>query len=227
MVGETNQQTRTGQELIAALAAFDTATLFEAAGQKGMVDPGIRPAWTGAQLCGRVFTVWCPPGDNLMLHQAVAAAEAGDVLVACTNNFTLAGAWGEILTVAAQARGIAGLVIDGAVRDTSAIASRGFPVFTRGLAIASCTKERFGVLNEPLIFGGIWVRPGDVIAADVDGIVVIGQEHTGQVLEAAEKRRDREAGIMEQLQKGRTTLELLGLPALRRKGHAAEKAHGA
>jgi 4-hydroxy-4-methyl-2-oxoglutarate aldolase len=189
--------------------------LFEAAGQKGMIDPAIRPAWPGASMCGPAVTVLCPPGDNLMLHHAVTLAQPGDVLVASIHNFVLAGAWGEILTVAAQARGIAGLVIDGAVRDTSAIAPRGFPIFSRGLAIGSCTKERYGKINEPLIVGGILVRPGDVVVADVDGIVVLEQEKVAKVLEAAEQRRQREQVLMEQLQAGKTTIELLGLPPVR------------
>jgi 4-hydroxy-4-methyl-2-oxoglutarate aldolase len=225
MIGEINQQSRTWQELVTALASFDSATLFEAAGQKGMVDPAIRPAWTGAQLCGRVLTVWCPPGDNLMLHHAVTVAQPGDVLVASVNNFMFTGAWGEILTVAAQAREIAGLVIDGAVRDSGAIASRGFPVFSRGLAIGSCTKERYGSLNEPMIFGGVATRPGDLIVADVDGIVIIDQQEAEKVLEGAESRRIREQHLMEELRKGRTTIELLGLPPVRRAGRAGEKEH--
>lgn len=226
MVGQISEQRRSWQELISVFSSFDTATLYEAAGQKGMVDPAIRPAWSGAHLCGRVLTVSCPPGDNLMLHQAVTVAEPGDVLVASVNNYVLAGAWGEILTVAAQARGIAGLVIDGAVRDTSAIAGRGFPIFSRGLAIGSCTKERFGLINEPLLFGGVPIRPGDIVVADVDGIVIIDQDRADDVLVAAENRRPREQELIEQLLDGKTTLELLGLPALRR-GERAEKVHGA
>src|SRR5262245_56968513 len=92
-------------------AEFDPATLYEAAGQKGMIDPAIRPAWPGARVCGRAATVECPPGDNLMLHVAVANATPGVVLVATVGGYLSAGAWGEILTAAAQARGIAGLVI--------------------------------------------------------------------------------------------------------------------
>ena len=209
-------------ELIKTLSTFDSATLFEAAGQRGMVDPAIRPAWPGAALCGPVVTVLCPPGDNLMLHHAVTLAKPGDVLVASICNFVLAGAWGEILTVAAQARGIAGLVFDGAVRDTSAIAPRGFPIFSRGLAIGSCTKERFGKINEPLIVGGVRVRPGDIVVADVDGVVIIEQEQAAKVCAAAEQRRQREQVLMTQLQAGKTTIELLGLPPVR-----AEQGQGA
>src|SRR3972149_1124155 len=91
---------------------FDPATLYEAAGRRGMVDPAIRPAWPGAKVCGIAASLECPPGDNLMLHLAVAAATPGVVLVANAGGFLRAGAWGEILTVAAQAKGVAGLVID-------------------------------------------------------------------------------------------------------------------
>src|SRR5512135_1661538 len=154
----------TGREsLIKRLHGFDTATLFEAAGQRGMVDPAIRPAWPGARLCGPVVTVECPPADNLMLHHAVAAAPRGVVIVATLGGCLAAGAWGEILTAAAQCRGVAGLAVDGAVRDIEAIRRRGFPVFSRGLAIGACTKERFGTLNRPVQFGGVMVHPGDVI----------------------------------------------------------------
>lgn len=127
---------------------FDPATLYEAAGLRGMVDPCIRPAWPGARICGVAVTVECPPGDNLMLHHAVAAARPDEVIVATTGGYLLAGAWGEVLTVAAQAKGVTGLAIDGAARDIQAIAGHGFPIFSRGLAIGACTNKRFG-----------WARP--------------------------------------------------------------------
>jgi 4-hydroxy-4-methyl-2-oxoglutarate aldolase len=198
-------------QLLSGIAEFDAATLYEAAGSRGMVDPAIRPAWAGAHLCGRALTVCCPPGDNLMLHLAVTLARPGDVLVASVDNHVLAGAWGEILTVAAQARSIAGLAIDGAVRDIQAIAGHGFPVFSRGLAIGSCTKDKIGKVNEPLDFGGVRVHPGDIVVGDADGLVVIGQDRSEEVYAAALARRRREQDIMDGLRNGKTTLELLGL----------------
>jgi 4-hydroxy-4-methyl-2-oxoglutarate aldolase len=189
---------------------FDPATLYEAAGQKGMVDPAIRPAWRGARICGRAVTVECPPGDNLMLHVGVADAQPGVVIVANVGGYLLTGAWGEVLTTAAQARGIAGLVIDGAVRDIDAIEALRFPVFSRGLAIGSCTKERPGRLNEPVQFGGAVVRPGDLVFGNTDGLVIVAHERI-EVYQAAVRRRAREADIIGRLQQGRTTLELLSL----------------
>jgi 4-hydroxy-4-methyl-2-oxoglutarate aldolase len=192
-------------------AGFDPATLYEAAGQKGMVDPSIRPAWSGARVCGRAATVECPPGDNLMLHIAVANARPGVVIVATVGSYLSAGAWGEILTAAAQARGVAGLVIDGAVRDIDAIRATTFPVFSRGLAIGSCTKERPGKLDVPIQIGGAVVHPGDLILGDADGLVVIEQDRLDAVYETAVGRRERESEIISQLREGRTTIELLGL----------------
>jgi 4-hydroxy-4-methyl-2-oxoglutarate aldolase len=176
-------------------ADFDPATLYEAAGQRGMVDPAIRPAWSGARLCG----------------VAATDAPSGVIVVATVSGHVGAGAWGEILTTAAQARGIAGLAIDGAVRDIDAIREAQFPVFSRGLAIGSCTKVRPGKVGIPIQFGGVIVRPGDIILGAADGMVVLEQERLDDVYETALSRRSRESDIITKLRQGRTTLELLGL----------------
>jgi 4-hydroxy-4-methyl-2-oxoglutarate aldolase len=204
-----HRSSRTGD--LTRFAEFDPATLFEAAGQRGMIDPSIRPAWPGARVCGPAATVECPPGDNLMLHVAVANATPGVVLVATVGGYLSAGAWGEILTAAAQARGIAGLVIDGAARDIDAIRQVTFPVFSRGLAIGACTKERPGELGHAIQFGGATVKPGDLVLGDADGLVVVEQERLDEVYETAVKRRKRESEIIAKLRQGHTTMELLGL----------------
>ena len=202
------------ETMVEKFVGFDPATLYEAAGHQGMVDPAIRPAWAGARLCGAALTVECPPGDNLMLHHAVASATPGVVIVACVGEYCRAGCWGEILTAAAQAKGVAGLAVDGAVRDVEAIADRRFAVFSRGLAIGATTKERFGRLGAPIRFGGVPVKSGDIILGDADGIVVVDQDRAEEVYQKASKRRTREAEIMERLSQGKTTVELLGLPRL-------------
>jgi 4-hydroxy-4-methyl-2-oxoglutarate aldolase len=200
--------------VVEGILSFDPATLYEAAGQRGMVDPTIRPAWAGARIGGVVATVECPPKDNLMLHHAVASAKPGVVIVANLGSYLLAGAWGEILTVAAQAKGIRGLAVDGAVRDIDAIAERLFPVFSRGAAIGACTKERAGTLNCAINFGGLIVRTGDIMVGNSDGLVVIEQERAEEVYDIASRRRQREADMMDELSRGKTTLELLGLSPL-------------
>lgn len=192
-------------------ADFDPATLYEASGRQGMVDPAIRPAWRGARVCGPAVTVECPPGDNLMLHVAVAHARPGVVIVASVGGYLQAGAWGEILTEAARARGIAGLVIDGAVRDIDAIEASGFPVFSRGLAIGSCTKERAGKVDVVIQLGGAAVRPGDLVFGNADGLVIVERDRIDDVYQAAAGRRRKELEIITKLREGRTTMELLGL----------------
>jgi 4-hydroxy-4-methyl-2-oxoglutarate aldolase len=204
-------RTAAGSERVERFAEFDPATLYEAAGQRGMIDPAIRAAWPGARVCGLAATVLCPPGDNLMLHVAVATAPPGVVIVASVGAYMWAGAWGEILTAAAQARDLAGLAIDGAVRDIDAIRQVKFPVFSRGSAIGSCTKERPGQAGVPIPFGGVLVRPGDLILGDADGLVVVEQERLDDVYEKALTRRQRESDIISKLRQGRTTMELLGL----------------
>ena len=205
-----SSMTRTG-DAVERFAEFDPATLYEAAGRTGMVDPSIRPAWPGAKVCGPALTVECPPSDNLMLHVAVAHAEPGVVIVATVAGHLMAGAWGEILTEAARVRGVAGLVIDGAVRDIDAIEAARFPVFSRGLAIGACTKEKVGHLQTTIQFGGASVRPGDLIFGNADGIVVIEQDRMDAVYELALNRRKKEVEIIGKLREGRTTMELLDL----------------
>jgi 4-hydroxy-4-methyl-2-oxoglutarate aldolase len=190
---------------------FDPATLYEASGRRGMVDPAIRPAWHGARVCGPAVTVACPPSDNLMLHVAVARARPGVIVVATVGGHLQAGAWGEILTEAARARGVAGLVIDGAVRDIDAIEASRFPVFSRGLAIGSCTKERPGKLDVAIQFGGVTVRPGDLVFGNADGLVIVEHDRIDDVYQAAAGRRRKELEIITKLREGRTTMELLGL----------------
>jgi 4-hydroxy-4-methyl-2-oxoglutarate aldolase len=159
---------------------------------------------------GPAVTVMCHPGDNLMIHVAVAGAEPGDVLVVQTHDPGY-GVWGEVLTVAAQARGIIGLVLDGSVRDLAAIRRREFPVFARGVALRGAAKARQGTVNSPISCGGQPVWPGDMIAADESGIVVMPPEDVEQILFRADERSRKEAQMMSELKSGRTTLELLGL----------------
>jgi 4-hydroxy-4-methyl-2-oxoglutarate aldolase len=192
------------------LLRLGTATVYEAAGAEGGLDPGIRPAWPGARLCGAALPVECSPGDNLAIHLAVEAAEPGAVLVVDTRGH-LAGYWGEVLTVAGQARGVAGLVIDGGVRDSEGLARLGFPVFARGLSILRTVKHEPGRVGEPVVVGGAAVRAGDVVLADADGVVVVRAERLAEVVEASRARVAREDRVMERLRAGELTLDLLGL----------------
>lgn len=205
-------------DLRARLAAIDTATIHEAQARLGALDAAIKPAWPAPRTAGRAFTARCHPGDNLAIHRAVAVAEPGDVLVVDAGGH-LAGYWGEVLAVAAQARGIAGLVIDGGCRDVEAVAELGFGMWARGISIAGCVKATPGWIGEPIACGGVVVRTGDFIVADGDGVVVVPAELVESTTSAAEARVTKERHMIERLRNGELTLDLFGLrDALARHG---------
>ncbi len=198
-------------EMVRRFREIPCATAYEAAGQRGMMDPAIRPIYPTAKICGPALTVSCHVGDNLMIHKAVAIAQPGDVLVVTIRSDARSGAWGEILTTAAQARGVTGLVIDGGVRDVEANEKKRFPIFSRGIAVGATMKKNLGTINHPIVCGDVEVRPGDLVLADRDGVVIVPREKCEQILSESVAREEREKVLMEKLGEGNTTLELLGL----------------
>ena len=172
--------------------------------------PGIGMLSGAGRLAGPALTAMCHPGDNLMIHVAVAQAEPGAVLVVQCHDPSY-GVWGEVLTVAAQARGIAGLVLDGSVRDLGAMRRLGFPVFARGTALRGTGKSGPGTVASAVTCGGTPVWPGDLIVADESGIVVVRPGEAEDILVKARERERKEAVMMSELRAGRTTMELLGL----------------
>jgi 4-hydroxy-4-methyl-2-oxoglutarate aldolase len=198
------------QELIQQLSAFPTATLHEAMGKYGALPSGIKPISPEMKVCGTAVTVHSMPRDNMMLHRAIAQAATGDVIIAHVSDFWEAGYWGEIMAVAAQARGIAGLVIDGCVRDADPITALGFPVFARGLCIHGTTKFGDGTLNQPITIGQVTIHPGDVIVGDRDGVVIVPADRLAETITKAQAREDKEAQVMSRLRDGETTLEIYG-----------------
>ncbi|MCZ4583423.1 RraA family protein [Rhodococcus opacus] len=190
-----------------------TATIYEASKMTIALDPAIRPAWTGARVAGPAYTVQGAGGDNLALHSAVAAAPAGHVLVADLGG-ALHGHWGEVLAVAAQQRGLLGLIIDGGVRDTVELAGIDFPVFSRGISIVGTRKGYRGGLGVPITVGGIRIATGDLVVGDADGVVAIPHEHVTDVLERSDARVADEKRIFDELRVGKTTLELYKFAAI-------------
>lgn len=184
-----------------------SATLSEASGLSVALSPEIRSLWAGARLCGPAFTVQGAGGDNLALHHAVLQAPPGSVLVADLGGARF-GHWGEILTVAAQHRGIAGLLIDGGVRDAAETEALGFPVFSRNNSILGTRKDFRGVLRRPVGVGGITVHTGDLVVGDVDGVVALPASDTERILDRADARMAHENELMKQLREGHSTLDL-------------------
>ncbi len=197
-------------ELIQQIAQFPTATLHEAMGKQGALPSGIKPISPDMKLCGTAVTVQSMPRDNMLLHRALAEATAGDVIIAHVSDFWEAGYWGEIMAVGAQARGIAGLVIDGCVRDADPISALGFPVFARGLCIHGTTKFGKGTLNQPVTIGSITINHGDIVVGDRDGVVVVPAERAAEIIEKSAAREAKEADVMARLRAGETTLEIYG-----------------
>lgn len=194
--------------VVEAFRSLDVATVYEASGRKGYVENSIRPGWPSARICGPAYTVQCAPGDNLMLHKALQRAPAGAVLVAAVGGEYAYGYWGGMMAVAAQARGIAGLAIDGCVRDSEEMARMGFPVFCRGFAIRGTVKAALGLINHPLNFGRQLVFPGDILLGDADGMVVVRAADAADVLEKSRARVKFEEEKSAQLRNGVTSVEL-------------------
>lgn len=191
------------------LLELGTATLYEASGLDCDLAATLRPAWPGARLAGTALPVRTAPADNLPLHLAVAEARPGEVLVV-DGHGTACGYWGEVLAVAALARDVAGLVIDGGVRDTGPLAGLGFPVFSTAVAVSRTAKNDAGTVGEPVEVAGRRVARGDVVVADADGVVAFPAVRLDEVREAARARVAKEAGFLERIRGGALTLDLYG-----------------
>ena len=201
---------RTSAAVVAAARALPTATLHEAGGRIGVMPSTIKPVSPTFRLCGPAVTVHSPGGDNLWLHRAIYVAQPGDVLVVHVGGAYEFGYWGEIMSCAAKSRGLAGLVIDGCVRDGGILADFGLPVFARGLSIRGTGKDHGarGWVNFPTLFDDLTVNAGDLIVGDIDGVVAIPRERAAEVVAAAERREAKEAAILERIRAGERTLEV-------------------
>jgi 4-hydroxy-4-methyl-2-oxoglutarate aldolase len=191
------------------LLELGAATLGEAGGHP--MRARIRPAWSGARLAAPAYPVQCTAGDNLAVPVAVARAPGGSVLVVDVGDEPERGYWGEVLTTGAEARGLVGLVIDGCVRDTAALAEHAFPVFAVGTALPGATKQQRGRVGDRAVVGGVTVHAGDWVVGDADGVTVIPGTELETVLAAGRARAEKEEGFFAELRGGATTLGLLGL----------------
>ncbi len=209
----TNIQ-RVSEALVNGFRSLSSATVHEASGARGALSSRIKPLYSAMRVCGPAVTVKARPGDNLILHKAIYVARPGDVIVADADGYREAGPWGEIMAVAAMARGVAGLVINGCVRDAEAMNERGFPVFACGVCIKGTEKTSLGLINHPLNLDNVTIQPGDLVLGDRDGVVIVAREEAAEVLRKSLAREEKEKVIKERLGKGETTLDIYGFGAI-------------
>lgn len=199
------------QEIIQALLHLGAATIYEAQGARNALDHGIKPIDPRMRMAGPAFTIDMRPADNLMIHYALLKIRPGQVLVVDAKAFLEAGPWGDVLTQQALHIGLAGLLINGSVRDAQAITNMGFPVFSRGVSIKSTGKNQPGKIEVPVVIGDVRITPGDYVLGDRDGVVIVEADQVDAVIQAARVRQEKEESFRREIQAGATTAGLLGL----------------
>ena len=188
--------------LVAKAKLFQASILADVGGRRGTLGGRIQALARTMKVAGPAYTVEVRPGDNLMIHAALVLAKPGDVIVVDGKGDLSCALTGALMAAHAQKAGIAGFVIDGAVRDTEECARGGFPIFAAGANPNGPLKNSGGRINWPVSLGGTTVNPGDLIVGDADGVVVVPREMAAEILGAAQAKVDAEAERMKAIGRG-------------------------
>jgi 4-hydroxy-4-methyl-2-oxoglutarate aldolase len=194
---------RVSPELVKAAAKFPAAILADVGGRRGTLGGRIQPLSKSMKLAGPAFTVEVRPGDNLMIHAALLLAKPGDVIVVDGKGDVSCALTGGLMAAQAKAAGIAGFVIDAAVRDTEECAQDGFPIFAAGANPNGPTKGVGGRLNFPVSLAGTAVNPGDLVVGDADGVVVLPRESAAEIVAGAQAKIDSESARVAEIRQGK------------------------
>lgn len=195
----------------ATLAQLGVATVHEAAGRTGVIDFPLTQVVAGSRVAGPARTALCAPGDNTMVHAVVAHANPGDIMVLTSSEPAPVALVGELLATQAQARGVAGLLVDGAVRDLDELVAIGLPIWARFVRAQGATKGTVGKLDVPVVVGGATIRPGDLVVLDCDGAVVVPSGRVDEVLPLALERAENERTMRDRYTAGELSYDLQGL----------------
>lgn len=202
---------RVEEKYIKQLSQYDVATIYEAQGKLGLLNPEIKPIQQGELIIGNAVTATCFAGDNLMIHAAIEVCNPGDVLIITTIGESKSGMIGELIVEALRKRGVVGVVIDAGVRDTERIRQLGFPIWSKAVHAEGTTKNKGGWVNNSVVCGGTTINPGDVVMADDDGVVVIEQDRVEEVIGLAKLRMEKEAKVLERIANGELSLDFYNL----------------
>ena len=194
---------RVPAEVVARASGFAASILADVAGRRGTMDGRIAPVAPAMRVAGAAFTIEVRAGDNLMIHAAMTMARPGDVIVVDGKGDRSCALMGSIMMNACRKLGLAGVVIDGAIRDSEELRELGFPVFAVGANPNGPTKFVPGRINWPISCGGIAVAPGDLVVGDADGVVVVEREKAASLLDAAAKKVAEERARIADIQAGR------------------------